>query len=161
MTESKVYYCYRARTNELCRYEVTNPNHTRVRNSLGGVEVDLDESMRESFVFEDGILETDIKAEQDFLDCFVENRQYKCKNGRMFKPWLSVVEIRTDKKKDEKETKTVVETVQKVVIPETAIATMKIDEIKAIMRSANLADMATDRNKAELIQILKDNGNLI
>lgn len=93
---------------------------------------------------------------------YVERKPYKLKNGRMFEPWTAVGYFTTEKidTAAQSKPKTITTEVEKLVIPEESAAIMSIDRFKDIFNRAGLT-YKDGMEKEELIQILRDNGNII
>lgn len=118
--------------------------------------------MRDEFVFMNGVITTETKEENDFLDCYVSGKPYTLKNGRKFEPWLATCRFTSDKiSEDEMKPRTTVTTVEKMVIPEESANLMKVESIRAFFGKVNLAIPDETVTKSDLIQVLKDNGYII
>jgi hypothetical protein len=108
------------------------------------------------------VLDATTKEEIDFLDHCVAQKSYKLINGKMFDFWSGAVYLKTEEIKDEKvKTNTVVQTQDKFIIMEESAKLMSIEAFHNFFSKVELPIPSDSATKAELIQILKDNGHIL
>ena len=160
---NKTYYCYNRSDNKLTNFTLINPNTKMVRNQFGMAEIEyLSPDMREEFVFRNGVLEATTKEEIDFLDHCVAQKSFKLLNGKMFDFWSGAVYLKTEQVKDEKtKTNTIIKTQDKFIIMEESAKLMSIDSFNQFFVKVGLPIPEEQKTKAELIEILKENGHIL